>query len=201
MLDFLKAPENLYLLLFLIVPGLVIVYVRSQFISGRTPSHAENVLGYLVLSLLYYSIILPLIEQALSIREPWVARAAVWIVLTLVGPALFGLLLGVWAQKEWAASIASKIGLSTIHVIPAAWDWRFSKMQRGGMFVMVTLTSGERVAGFFGAKSFASSDAAERDLYLEEEYDVDGDEWKARSAKVGILIPVKEVQYVEFWEP
>jgi hypothetical protein len=54
MLDFLKAPENLYILLFFIVPGLVIVYGRSQFISGRTPSHTENVLGYLVLSLLYY---------------------------------------------------------------------------------------------------------------------------------------------------
>jgi Family of unknown function (DUF6338) len=165
MLDFLKAPENFYLLLFFIVPGLVIVYVRSRFISGRTPSHTENVLGYLVLSLLYYSIILPFIEQALAVREPWVVRAAVWIVLTLAGPAVFGLLLGVWAQKECGVWIADKIGLSTIHVIPAAWDWRFSKMPRGGMFVMVTLTSGERGAGLFGAKSFASSDTAERDIW------------------------------------
>jgi Family of unknown function (DUF6338) len=92
--DFLKAPESLYIILFLVVPGLVIVYVRSRFISGRTPSHTENVLGYLVLSLLYYSIILPFIEQAFNVREPWVARAAGWIVLTLVGPALFGLLPG-----------------------------------------------------------------------------------------------------------
>jgi hypothetical protein len=121
--------------------------------------------------------------------------------LTLAGPALFGLLLGIWAQKECGVWIADRIGLSTIHVIPAAWDWRFSKMPRGGIFVMVTLTSGERVAGLFGARSFASSDAAERDLYIEEEYDVDGDEWKARPAKVGALIPVKEIRYVEFWEP
>jgi hypothetical protein len=201
MLDFLKAPENLYLLLFFIVPGLVIVYVRSRFISGRMPSHAENVLGYLVLSLLYYSIVLPFIAQALNLREPWIARAAAWTMLTLVGPALFGLLLGVWAQKEWGVWLANKIGLSTIHVIPAAWDWRFSKMPRGGMFVMVTLTSGERVAGLFGTKTFASSDTAERDLYLEEEYSVDGDNWETRPARVGILIPVKEVRYIEFWEP
>ena len=201
MLDFLKAPENLSVILFLIVPGIVIVYVRSRFISGRTPSHAENVLGYLVLSLLYYSIILPGIEPALGVDEPWVARAAVWIVLTLVGPAFFGLLLGFWAQKNWGIRIANKIGLGTIHVIPAAWDWRFSKMPRGGMFVMVTLTSGERVAGLFGTRSFASSDAAEPDLHLEEEYDVDDDKWEARPAKVGILIPVKEVRYIEFWEP
>jgi Family of unknown function (DUF6338) len=201
MLDFLKAAENLYVLLFLIVPGLVIVYVRSRFISGRAPTHSENALGYLVLSLSYYSIILPLIEQALSVREPWIARAAVWISLTLAGPAVFGLLLGVWAQKQWGIWIADKIGLSTIRVTPASWDWRFSKMPRGGVFVMVTLTSGERVAGLFGARSFASSGTAERDLYLEEEYHVDGDKWEARPAKVGILIPVREVRYVEFWEP
>jgi hypothetical protein len=85
MLDFLKAPESSYVVLFFVVPGLVIVYVRSRFISGRTPSRAENVLGYLVLSLLYYSIILPFIELALSVREPWIARAAAWLVLTLVG--------------------------------------------------------------------------------------------------------------------
>jgi hypothetical protein len=198
----LKTPENFYLLLFFIVPGLVIVYVRSRFISGRTPSHTENVLGYLVLSLLYYSVTLPFIEQALAIREPWVARATIWIALTLVGPAIFGLLLGVWAQKEWGPRTANTLGLSTIHVIPAAWDWRFSKIPRGGMFVMVTLTTGESVAGFFGSKSFASSDTNERDLYLEEEYIVnESGEWESRPAKVGILIPVKEIRYVEFWEP
>jgi hypothetical protein len=197
-----KTPENFYILLFFIVPGLVIVYVRSRFISGRTPSHTENILGYLVLSLLYYSITLPFMEQAFTIREPWIARAAVWIALTLIGPAIFGLILGVWAQKEWGPRIAHALGLTTIHVIPAAWDWRFSKIPRGGMFVMVTLTSGERVAGFFGPKSFASSDTGERDLYLEEEYLVnESGEWDSRSAKVGILIPVKEIRYVEFWEP
>src|SRR5579872_1825762 len=198
--EVLKA-ENFYLVLFFIVPGLVIVYVRSRFISGPTPSHTENVLGYVVLSLLYYSVTLPFIEQVLAIREPLVERAAIWVALTLGGPAPLGLLLGAWAQKECGVWLADKIGLSTIHVIPAAWDWRFSKIPRGGMFVMVTLTSGERVAGLFGPKSFASSDTAERDFYIEEEYNVDGDKWEARSAKVGILIPVKEIRYVEFWEP
>src|SRR5471030_2686245 len=100
MLDFLKAAENLYVLLLLIVPGIVIVYVRSRLISGRTPSYAENALGYLVLSLLYYSIILPGLEPAFGVREPWAARAAVWIGLTLVGPAVVRLLFGVWARKE-----------------------------------------------------------------------------------------------------
>ena len=196
-----KNVDNIYLILFFIVPGLVIVYVRSRFISGRVPSHTENALGYFVLSILYYSFVLPIIEWALNIRDPWIERAAVWLGLTLLGPAVFGFLLGAWAQKEWGVWIAHKLNLSTIHVIPAAWDWRFSKIPPGGMFVLVTLTTGESVAGFFGAKSFASSDTAERDLYIEEEYTVDGGKWEARPARVGVLIPVKEIRYVEFWEP
>jgi len=67
---------------------------------------------------------------------------------------------------------------------------------------MVTLTNDERIAGFFGGRSFASSDSGERDLYLEEEYTVsDTGSWEPRSETVGILLPGKEIKYVEFWEP
>jgi hypothetical protein len=68
------------------------------------------------------------------------------------------------------------------------------------MFVMVTLTSGERVAGLFRDRSFASSDTGERDLYIEEEYTVtDEGVWEARAERVGVLISAKEIRYVEFW--
>lgn len=149
-----KGVNNLYFILVFIVPGLVIVFVRSRFISGKAPSHTENILGYIVVSLLYYSLIVPFIESILDFRGPLVERAVLWIGITLAGPAIFGIFLGAWAQKDWGTWIAHRIGLSTVHVIPAAWDWRFSKMPHGGMFVMVTLTSGERVVGLFGTKSF-----------------------------------------------
>lgn len=194
--------DNFYLILTFIVPGLIIFYVRSKFITGRTRSHTENILSYLVLSLVYYALIIPIIEVALSIRHPWGIRALIWICLTLIGPALLGFLLGAEAQKEWLTQITNKLHLSVIHVIPAAWDWKFSKIPVGGMFIMVTLTSDERVAGFFGNASFASSDSGERDLYLEEEYVItDEGAWQARPDKVGIFIPVREIKYVEFWEP
>ena len=65
----------------------------------------------------------------------------------------------------------------------------------------MTLTSDERVAGFFGVESFASSDIGERDVYIEEEYLVsEGGIWEPRANKVGILVPFKEIKYVEFWE-
>jgi Family of unknown function (DUF6338) len=201
MLDF-KGVENFHLILLFIVPGLVALFVRSKFITGRTPSPTENVLSFVVISLVYYSLTIFFVERALTVQEPWLARALIWISLILVGPALFGFVLGVAAQKEWSNWLAGKLDLSIVHVIPAAWDWRFCKVPRGGMFVLVTLTSGERVAGFFGSNSFASSDASERDLYIEEEYTpIDQGTWQARPEKVGILIAAKEIRYVEFWNP
>jgi hypothetical protein len=195
-----KGVENFHLVLLFIVPGLVALFVRSKFITGRTPSPAENVLSFVVLSLVYYSLTILFVERALAVQEPWLTRASVWILLILVGPVLFGFVLGVAAQKEWATWIAGKLDLTIVHVIPAAWDWRFCKVPRGGMFIMVTLTSGERVAEFFGSSSFASSDAGERDLYIEEEYTVTEQvTWEPRPEKVGILISAKEIRYVEFW--
>ena len=192
-----KGLENFDLVLAFIVPGLVVVYIRSRFISGRTPSHADNILGYLVISLIHYTFTLPFIEIALSVKEPWTARAAIWISLTLVGPALFGLLLGAWAQKEWGAWIIFRLGLSTIHVIPAAWDWRFSKNSTWGHVCDGDSYERRKRRRVLGPKTCMS-----QDMYIEEEYAVDEvGAWAARPSKVGILIPVKEIRHIEFWEP
>jgi Family of unknown function (DUF6338) len=196
----LKDAEYLPLVLLFVVPGLVASFVRSRLIAGPTPSTKENFLIFVVLSLFYYAFIVFLIQPALSVREPWIARAAIWILLLLVGPAIFGFVLGVAAQKEWGTWCANKLGVSIVHVIPAAWDWRFSNIAHN-TFVMVTLTSGEKVAGYFGNGSFASSDANERDLYIEEEYMVSGEgKWEARPEKVGLLISAREIRYIEFWQ-
>ena len=198
----LKGPENFYLILFFIVPGIIALFVRSRFITGRTPSTKENLLTFLILSLIYYSFTILFIEQALAVREPWLLRAAIWIGLILIGPAAFGLILGIAAQKEWVHRLTDYFDLTIVHVIPTAWDWRFSKMPRDGLFIMVTLTNGAIVAGHFGSKSFASSDTQERDLYIQEEYTItENGRWEARPEKVGILIPAREIRHVEFWQP
>jgi hypothetical protein len=197
-----KGIENFQLILFFIVPGIVIVYVRSRFITGRMPSIIENMLSFLVLSLIYYSITILFLQQALSIKAPEAFRAAIWICLILDGPAAFGMFLGVSAQREVFSWIFNRLNVTVIHVIPTAWDWKFSKVPRGGQFVLVTLSNDEKVAGFFGENSFASSDSSERDLYIEEEYTVsDTGVWESRPDKVGILVSSKEIKYVEFWEP
>jgi Family of unknown function (DUF6338) len=195
-----KGIENFQLVLFFVVPGIIALFVRSRFVAGRTPSTKENLLIFVVLSLFYYSLTIFFIEPAISMQGPWIIRGLVWIFLILAGPAVFGFLLGIAAQREWFTRFANTLGFSLVHIIPTAWDWRFSTIPRHGMFVMVTLVSGERVAGYFGNSSFASSDTDERDLYIEEEYTAtDEGAWEAREESVGILISAKEIRYIEFW--
>lgn len=102
--------ENLQLALLFVVPGVIALFVRSKFITGRTPSPTENILTFVVLSLVYYSLIVFVIERAFAVQQPWLAQAAVWILLILVGPAAFGLILGVAAQREWGDRLAHKFG-------------------------------------------------------------------------------------------
>ena len=194
-----KGIEEFYFALWLIVPGAVMLSVRAQLLTGRVRSHAENLLNYIVFSLIYYALTFPFIEPVLSLRGGWGVRAIVWVALTVLGPAVFGLGLGIVAQKEWPKWLTDKLGLNVVHPSPTAWDWRFARIPAGGIFVMVTLSNNASVAGLL---RFASSDVAERDLYLEEEWDVsDQGQWTKRPEKVGILIPAKEIKYVEFWEP
>jgi len=195
-----KGIENFQLILLFVVPGLIALFVRSRFIAGRAPSATENLLIFIVLSLFYYSLTIFFVKPAIDLQVPWVLHALAWISLILLGPAIFGFVLGVAAQREWFTRFANWFGLAVVHIIPTAWDWRFSSIPRDGMFVMVTLTSGERVAGLFSDRSFASSDTGERDLYIEEEYTVtDEGVWETRAERVGVLISAKEIRYIEFW--
>lgn len=196
-----KGIENLHLVLFFIVPGLITVFIRSRFIAGRKPSHTEQLLSYLVVSLVYYTITLPYVMRVLSGAGNLYSQSLNWAALTLFGPAIFGIILGAAAQKRWMHVIAGWCRLSLVDIIPTAWDYRFSNIPRGGIFVLVMLSDDRQVAGFFGSKSFASSESEERDLYIEEEVTLNEDgSWAYRDERVGILVSAKEIKHVEFYD-
>ncbi len=196
-----KGLENLHLILFFIVPGLITAFIRSRFIAGRRPSHTEQLLSYLVISLIYYTITLPYVMQVMAGDGKLYGQSLNWAALTLLGPALFGFILGAAAQKRVMHTVVGWVGLTMVDIIPTAWDYRFSSIPRGGIFILVTLSDDRQVAGFFGSKSFASSEGEERDLYIEEEVTLNEDGvWEFRPEPVGIFVSAKEVKHVEFFD-
>jgi hypothetical protein len=195
----LKGLENVQLVIAFIVPGLIISYVRARFVNGRMDKPSDAVLTYLSLAVVYYGLALPLLYYIVDLPTG-LLRNLCWWALIAVGPAFFGLLLGIGTQRGWIRGLAHKLGLQPIHTVPVAWDWRFGAC-RGSCFVLVTLANGDTVAGIFGTGSFASSDPAERDIYLEELWDIpdDGGAWTPRNNRQGILLPAKEIRHVQFW--
>lgn len=194
-----KDLANVELVIAFIVPGLIISYIRARFISGRMEKLSDAVLAYLSLTIVYYGLALPLATFVIELPSGSLKNLC-WWALIAVGPAIFGLLLGIIAQQGWLRRLAHKLGMRPVHSTPNAWDWRFGACG-GKCFVMVALAGGESVAGIFGPDSFASSDPAERDVYLEEIWDVpgEGEAWTPRPGHQGILLPSKEIRHIQFW--
>ena len=171
-------------------------FVRAQFITGRIPAHTEAALSYLALSIIYYALALPAVDYVLSLNEPGYHKTISWFALVFIGPAIFGLLLGLNAQREWGRRFLQWCCLNPVHVMPTAWDWKFGNTP--AQWVLVTLKDGTRFAGFCGKGSFMSSDPKERDLYVERVYDVDDEHvWHPRESSV--LIAPGEIRTMEFW--
>ena len=97
---YLESIEHLYLVLAFVVPGLIVLFIRSQFVAGRRPSHSDALFSYLTVSVIYYALMLPFVDFVLSIDEPEYGKAVAWFVLVFVGPTVFGLLLGVVIQTN-----------------------------------------------------------------------------------------------------
>jgi Family of unknown function (DUF6338) len=196
----LKSVESVYLVLGFIVPGMIITLVRAQFFTGRVRSLSENVVSYLALTVLYYGLATPLVEYVLSIQEPGRAKIFAWLALIIVLPAVIGFVVGILGQNDVFRRLLHHFGVNPVHATPSAWDYAFARL-RGDHFVMVTLSDGSTVSGVYGSHSFASSDPTERDLFLQEIYDHDGDSWKKSPEQLAILIPSKEIKHVQIWNP
>ena len=189
--------EKIYLILLFFVPGLVVLFVRSQFVTGAKFPQSAALLPYLAISVIYYAPAFPLIEFVVAIDEPIYGKILAWISLVFAGPAILGLVLGINIQTDFFRRLLKRFGLNPVHVIPTAWDWKFGNMTE--QWVLVTLKDGTRFAGFCGSESFMSSDPTERDIYIQQVYDVDDDDNWSSSGEKSLLITADEVQTIEFW--
>ena len=188
--------DNLHLIIGFLAPGLIVLFVRSQFVTGRIASNL-GVVPYVIVSVVYYALAYPFVDVVLSIHERGFWKVLGWFSLIFVGPAALGLLLGVNIEKDLFRRILQRCGLNLVHAIPTAWEWKFRAMPP--QWVLVTLKDGTRFAGYCGTKSFMSSDPTERDMYIEQIYDLDCDDKWVNVGGKEVLIATGEIQTIEFW--
>lgn len=186
--------EKLGLALFFVTPGLIMLFVRNLFVSNRRPPLSEALLAYVALSVVYQALVFPIFEAWTDVSSE--SDSLMWLALLFAGPTIIGLLLGLNARAGWLRWCLNRVGVNLAHPIDSAWDWRFTDCPT--CWVMVVLKDGTKWAGHLGENSFMSSDRGERDLYIEDVYQVGADDkWSPKGS--GVWIAHGEVQTIEFW--
>lgn len=191
---------NLPLILISVVPGLIIAWIRSQFLTGRITSHSAALTYYVAVSFVYNAFTYPVIFHFAKQDQP---NICVWFLITIIAPVTIGFLLGLEAQNKWIYNRLRKFNFNIIHPTETSWDYKFNKVAEGyGEHVIITLKNGKRVAGFFDENSFASSDLNKRDLYIANTYKIDKDtkKWTLLD-RTGVLIDMEQISKVEFIRP
>lgn len=189
---------NLLLLLQFVGPGFLIVYFRSMFITRRQAAFKDNVVFFIFVSVIYALIIAPFAPTLTQIAlTGGYIKWLIWVVFLTVIPILTGIIAGVAVQKGWLRDVFALLHLQPVSPFPTGWDWTFSKLRKP-TYMIVTLESGDQIAGLFGPDSLAASDLVNKDLFLEEIFDLEENIWKPRPVKQGILISGKAIRHIEF---
>lgn len=210
--QFISDNSTVFLFVVFVVPGFIVVFVRSQFITGRNPAYPAGFLSYLTTSTVYWAILIFLIAPIAKYVFAVMQWYGLWwdgftycfysikyfgaFILVVLLPAVIGVCFGYNWKKGWIRSLLVKLRLNPVHPTPSAWDWTFEDL--GEQFILVALRDGTYIGGLVGADSFVSSDPTERDIYIQQIYNIDdSDNWKPMDH--GILIAAGEISTIEFW--
>ena len=182
-----------------LLPGFIVKSIIDIF----SPPSKYNESKYFFTCLLYsiinfaawswgYILLLKLVEKHFVIF--WILL----LILTILGAIILALIIAFIKQKEIIEKFLKKLNVRKIHPVPTAWDYYFSKQKSA--WVIVTLKSGKTIYGEYSNKSFSSSDADERDLYIEKVYNFkEGEAWNEIERSKGILITKDEIETIEFF--
>ncbi|WGH79748.1 DUF6338 family protein [Jannaschia ovalis] len=157
----LASLEHAILAVALLSPGFLLLFGRSQFLTGRIKGVASGSLEYLMVSSIYYALAFPIYKS--SGGEGYFSL----LIFLLIGPLGLGLLLGFMSQKNWLRSALGWFGLNLVHHTPTGWDHAFGG-RVGEYWVVVNLHSGGVFYGVWGGDSLASSDLSRRDIFIED---------------------------------
>lgn len=195
-MDQLLTPQNFSLILQLVVPGFVIAYVRNQLVANRRLPLSEAIVGYIALSFVYQALAFPLATWLKSLPLPDMGRALAELLVSIVLPAVLGLVIGLNARLGWTRKAFGKLRINLNHPVNTAWDWRFGGKEE--CWVLAVLKDGTKWAGHLGPESFISTDPGERDIYIQAVYSIDRrNKWTPKGS--GVWLAQGDVQSLEFW--
>ncbi|MGH2878311.1 MAG: DUF6338 family protein [Solirubrobacteraceae bacterium] len=194
-----------------VLPGFVALKYRERtYVVKADDTPFERLLSALYYSFLSY-IVLGIVAVAIfgvttqDVSELWRgdAKAGVYVVLAVGGvliPVTLAELARWWDGSRLRLRVRRVAGLNLAHTTPSGWEHFF--LSDRTCFVRVTLNDGRVIAGRFGDQSFAGYTAETPDLYLEQRWTLDENDWFSEPVKgsLGVYIRAAEIVSVEFYD-
>lgn len=192
---------NIILAIIFIIPGFIVIGVIERIIPKGKKEYNFKLLDFFIYSFinaLLWSIPIYSIYNNLNwwIKNYFLLWIVV-IIITIISPITISLIIICINKYECLRKICEYFKINLIESEPSAWDYKFSNME--AEWIIVTLTDDSTVAGFMGSLSCASSSDNERDLYINEVYEIDeNNNWNIVENTDGILIKEQNIKYIEF---
>ncbi len=186
-----------------LIPGFIISELVQRIIPVINKDYKIRILEYFIYSFLNIFLwAIPIYNVYINVINEWNENCILllWIIalmIIFISPIGIALIIVLCNKNNLLEKICKHLQLTYNDSDPSAWDFKFKKIQ--GEWVIITLSDKRTVAGFIGKNSFISSNSKERDLYIDEVWEVDKKgKWKKRVGTDGIWIKHEEILSIEF---
>lgn len=191
-LDLLELNKVLLFVAF-IMPGFIAIKAYELFAVGsERRSTSEQLIDAISYSCINYVLWLPAVYL---IESGEIRNVHLWLYVLFYLLVLF--VSPVAISYFW---IRVRVRRFKEHPIKKPWDYVFSSLEPH--WVLVTLKSGEKIGGYYGPESFASSSPAPEQIFLQNSWVIndDGGFDRIKDTSAGILILSSEILYLEFYK-
>jgi hypothetical protein len=191
-LDLLELNKVLLFVAF-IMPGFIAIKAYELFAVGsERRSTSEQLIDAISYSCINYVLWLPAVYL---IEAGELRNAHLWLYVLFYLLVLF--ISPVVISYFW---VKVRVRRFKEHPIKKPWDYVFSSLEPH--WILVTLKSGEKIGGYYGPESFASSSPAPEQIFLQNSWVInnDGGFERIKDTSAGILILSSEILYLEFYK-
>jgi len=187
--------DKLTLFLIFFLPGFISMKVYDLLVPGERRDFTKSVLEAISYSTLNFAVLFWLIATIQTgdfYHRHFILYSVSVAGIMVVGPAC-------WPFVFLRISAWRPVGKHFVHPIQKPWDYVFGK--HDPFWIIVYLKNGEKIGGLFGPESFASSNPADEQIYLEEVWILDENDRFVIAVENsrGIIIMNDEIRAVEFF--
>ena len=188
-------PEKIFLFLALFMPGFVSIKVYELIIASRKRDFKNSLLEAVGFSVLNFTVLSWLIIIISS--GNFYNKHPVWFFLSLL--LIFIFFPALWPIAFIKLSRWRRVAKYILGPIKMPWDYVFSK--REPAWIIVHLKDGRKIGGIYGKNSITSAYPDQRQIYLQELWNLDGNGAfiKKVEGTKGILLFEDEILMIELF--